>query len=156
MATWAGFEHEAPDLAAAGQELWQQHGLMYLATVRPDGRPRLHPVAPFLALDKLIIAISHRSPKWRDLARDPRCVLHCLPGDRDDEFSLQCRAAPASDPRARLVEAAAHVVHDDDHLFEFEIEQADLAWWEHVGQPGTYPVRRRWTAHGSPITNKCS
>src|SRR5687767_6248488 len=99
VATWGRFEHEVPDMAAAGRRLWQEHGLMYLATVRLDGRPRLHPVAPFLALDTLVVAISHRSPKWRDLGRDPRCVLHCLPGDRDDEFSLQCRAMPVSDQR---------------------------------------------------------
>jgi hypothetical protein len=53
---------------------------------------------------------------------------------------------PVSDQRERLSEAAAQVVHDDDHLFAFDIEQVDLAWWEHVGQPGTYPVRRRWRA----------
>jgi hypothetical protein len=152
VATWGGFEDEAPDLAAAGRSLWQRNGLMYLATIRRDGRPRLHPVAPFLAVDKLIVAISHRSPKWRDLERDPRCVLHCLPGDRDDEFSLQCRAAAASDPRDRLSETAGHVIHADDHLFEMDIEQADHAWWEHVGRPGTYPVRRRWTAPPSSST----
>jgi hypothetical protein len=44
-----------------------------------------------------------------------------------------------------LVRAAAeHVIHDDDRIFDFAIEQADHGWWENVGQPGTYQIRRRW------------
>jgi hypothetical protein len=39
---------------------------------------------------------------------------------------------------------ASHVIHDDDHILEFDIERADLGWWEHVGTPNTYAVRRRW------------
>jgi hypothetical protein len=46
--------------------------------------------------------------------------------------------------------AAHHVIHDDDRIFEFSVERVDHGWWEHVGQPGTYPVRRRWT-HGSGV-----
>jgi hypothetical protein len=31
-------------------------------------------------------------------------------------------------------------------MFFAHVERADRAWWENVGQPGTYPVRQRWEA----------
>ena len=31
-----------------------------------------------------------------------------------------------------------------DAVFEFDIERADAAHWERVGQPGMYAVRHRW------------
>lgn len=45
MATWHEFAQAAPDLAQAGQEQIFQYGvgLAFLATVRSDGGPRLHP-----------------------------------------------------------------------------------------------------------------
>jgi hypothetical protein len=148
MATWRQFAREAPDLAGAGRALWEQHVLMYLATVRADGSPRVHPVVPLLAEGSVFVAIGERSPKWRDLRRDPRCVLHSLPGQRDDEFVLRCRAREAPGSREAVREAADHVIHDDDHIFELDIDQADLGHWEHVGKPNTYAVRERWQPGG--------
>ncbi len=148
MATWRQFEVEAPELAAAGRALWEQHGLMYLATVRTDGAPRVHPVVPLLAAGGIFVAIAERSPKWRDLRREPRCVLHALPGSRDDEFTLRCHAREEPNSRETVRAAANHVIHDDDHVFVFEIEQADLGWWVNVGQSDLYSVRTRWTQTG--------
>jgi hypothetical protein len=62
---------------------------MYLA-IRADGSPRLHPVTPVLAVVEIFAAMARESPKWGDLSRDPRCVLHALPGPRDEEFALRC------------------------------------------------------------------
>jgi Pyridoxamine 5'-phosphate oxidase len=148
MASWSELAQEAPGIAAEGQALWERHGLAFLATVRADGSPRLHPVVPVLAGGRAFVVIADTSPKWRDLRNEPRCVLHALPGRRDDEFVLRCRAreTPESHPAVRA--AAGHVVHDDDHVFELELEQADLGHWEHVGRPDTYAVRQRWTPHG--------
>lgn len=118
---------------------------MYLATVRSDGSPRLHPVVPVLASGSVFVAIGSWSPKWRDLRREPRCVLHCLPGARDDEFVMRCRAHEAPHALDRVRAAASHLIHDDDQIVEFDIERVDHGWWEHVGQPDTYSVRERWT-----------
>jgi len=144
MTSWSTFAAEAEDLAAAGRAIWAEHVLMYLATTRLDGSPRIHPVVPVLAEGTVCVAIPECSPKWRDLERDPRCGLHALPGQRDDEFVLRCRAASAAHLRAAVAEEADHVIHDEDHIFEFDIEQVDLGYWENVGQPGTYAVRHRW------------
>jgi hypothetical protein len=144
VTTWEQFASDAPDMATAGRQLWQQHGLMYLATVRPDQSPRLHPVAPVLAAGQVFVAVSDRSPKWRDLAAGRRCVLHCLPGPRDDEFVLRCRPREVPDAHDLVAAAASHRIHDDDHLFAFDLDQVDHGWWEHVGEPTTFPLRWRW------------
>jgi hypothetical protein len=48
MATWSEFEQADPTMAAAGRKLLYQFGigLGYLATVRKDGGPRVHPICP--------------------------------------------------------------------------------------------------------------
>jgi hypothetical protein len=61
---------------------------------------------------------------------------------------MRCRASEAPQSLDQARAAAGHVIHDDDRLFEFDIEQVDHGWWEHVGQPGTYPLRARWTPGG--------
>ena len=148
MSRWADLQEQAPEIAGAGRSLLAEHVLAYLATTRADGGPRVHPVVPVLAGGDLFVAVADRSPKWRDLHRDPRCVLHALPGPRDDEFVLRCNAQEDPDAIGAVRLAARHVIHDDDHVFRFDIERADHGWWELVGQPGTYPIRARWTPQG--------
>ena len=48
VVTWGGFSLERPDLAEAGRGLLYQFGvgLAFLATVRRDGGPRVHPMCP--------------------------------------------------------------------------------------------------------------
>ena len=54
MVTWKEFAAAEPDLAATGRSLLFQFkvGLAFLATVRSDGAPRLHPVCPVLSDDR--------------------------------------------------------------------------------------------------------
>jgi hypothetical protein len=68
MLTWSDFRQTRPDLAEAGRELLYQLGvgLAFLATVRPDGGPRLHPFCP-LVTDDALVAFVIPSPKQRDL-----------------------------------------------------------------------------------------
>ena len=126
----------------------------YLATLRRDGAPRLHPFCPIVAADRLFAAIPRRSPKGWDLRRDPRCVIHAMPGPEDDEL---CIRATASDVTARadtraLVDAVVARSDDGgmletvrhDPIFEFDLVQVDVARWINVGQPGTYAMRERW------------
>jgi CubicO group peptidase (beta-lactamase class C family) len=51
MKRWSEFAAERPDMAEAGHTLIYQFrvGLGYLATVRKDGGPRVHPVCPVVA-----------------------------------------------------------------------------------------------------------
>ena len=95
MATWSEFETDAPALAAAGRQLLYQYGppLGFLATVRPDGGPRVHPFCPIVTNGALWAFILRHSPKGADLLRDPRFALHAFPArDLDDEFFVRGRA----------------------------------------------------------------
>lgn len=120
--------------------------MAYLATVRADGSPRVHPVCPFIIDGRLFVATPPTSPKARDQLRDGRYVLHMLPGENDDEFRIRGRVRAVTDEEERTAVRAGgpHFLKDDDYYFQYDIEEAATAYWEHVGQPGTYPVRRVW------------
>ncbi len=78
-----------PEMAAQGARLIHIHGvgLGYLATVRKDGGPRLHPMCPLLVDGRLWTMIGPHGPKYADLRRDGRYAMHALsPKDVDDEF----------------------------------------------------------------------
>lgn len=157
MTTWSELLQDAPEIAAVGATLLEKHGMAYLATVRPDGAPRVHPVCPFIADGRLFVATAPTSPKRLDLTRDGRYVLHMLPGKNDDEFWLRGRASLVTDASLRSIAVRGALdarqpsgngieVKDSEWLFEYDIEEAATAYWERVGQPGTYPVRRSWKA----------
>jgi hypothetical protein len=91
--TWKQFTELRPDLAAAGGAMIKPGdvGLGFLATVRPDGGPRVNPICPVLADDGLY-GFLVVGPKLHDLRRDPRYALHTEtvpPPDYDDAFSLK-------------------------------------------------------------------
>lgn len=148
MVTWSDFAARSPSMAARGEALLARHQLAYLATVRADGSPRLHPVSPQLIEGRLWVCTPRGSLKARDQLHDPRCVLHWLPGEDDFEFRVRARARPCTDPAeaARIAAAGPHYFRPDQHLFEYDIEEVATARWVNVGQAGTYAVRERWVA----------
>ena len=107
MATWREFQEQRPDLAAAGRDLLYRVGvgLAFLATVRPDGGPRLNPMCPLLADDR-VFAFIVPGPKCRDLERDGRYAMHSFPcDDNEDAFMVTGDATRVADVelRRRLV-----------------------------------------------------
>jgi hypothetical protein len=149
MITWTEFEKREPDLAAAGRERFYQHGLGlgFLATVRRDGGPRVHPVCPVIGDHGLHLVILP-GPKLTDLRRDGRYSLHSetlcsetLPPPREDDgFAVTGRVREVADPAARAairdqVEAERGQVwagFDEHMLFELGIERCLLV----LTQPG--------------------
>ncbi len=152
MATWAQFQADAPEVAAVAAQFWPgitaldhgavpltgevQFAIAYLATVRADGGPPAHPFCPILAGGRLFAAIPRSSPKGWDLRRGPRCVIHALPGRDDDELCVRASAIEVAD------EDTLALVRDtvgrgdvggmietvrNDALFEFDLEQVDVA-----------------------------
>ena len=100
MIPWGEFRAQRPDLAEAGQSLLCQWdvGLGFIASVRPDGGPRLHPICPVVT-DTGLYALLIPSPKLRDLLRDGRYALHSYPcPDNEDAFYVT--------GAIRLIEAA--------------------------------------------------
>jgi hypothetical protein len=172
VATWAQVEREAPDVAGVAARLWpgqvalhrnmaQPEGapwfaISYLGTVRRDGGPRVHPFCPILADGRLFACIPRSSPKGWDLRRDPRCVVHAMPGADDDELSIRAIASEVSGDRSRRTAVREAVARTGvggmiasvrrDPLFEFDLRQVDIAHWVDIGRPGTYAVRSQWRA----------
>jgi hypothetical protein len=129
--------------------------ITYLATVRKDGSPRVHPVCPIFAEGRMFIAVNETSPKRFDLANDGRYAMHALPGQErevdgkkrgDDEFYVTglARRVLDDETRAAITRAAGHTVHPSDWLFELRIDRAMTAYWENWAQPDTYAVRQVW------------
>ncbi len=143
MAHWADFEQAEPALAVKGRE--RLHGRpSYLATVRRDGSPRVHPVTPIVAAATLYVFMEPTSPKGKDLQRNPRYALHCGVEDvngGEGEFLVRGSASLVNDPRVRAQAAAASPYTPADRyiLFQLGVDQAELRAYA-----GGRPVVSRW------------
>lgn len=151
LARWAAFAGDAPDLAETGRALLQQFGgvgLAFLATVRRDGAPRLHPVCPVLANGRLHVLITPDSPKRGDLERDGRFALQTFPQPKPagDEFYVAGRAVLVTEApeRAAVFQAARHHWDPSEIVFELWVERVLHTRWEHPLTPDMRPVRRAW------------
>jgi hypothetical protein len=147
MTSWEQFERATPEMAAAGKKLLYQFGLGlgFLATIRPDGGPRLHPFCPIVAEGGLWGFIGP-SPKRGDLERDGRYAIHSFPPvEVDDEFYITGRVALIDDSAVIAAVRAAYtapIQSDDELLFEFRLERALLATYEK--RPSWPPAYTRW------------
>ena len=95
MKAWAEFKHENPELAMVSRRLLFQIrpkvGYAFLATLRKDGAPRLHPVSVIIFNDQLCVLIPTTSPKCSDLLRDGRFAMQAFPppkNEQNEEFYL--------------------------------------------------------------------
>jgi hypothetical protein len=127
---------EAPDLAVLGETLLARYRMAFLGTTSRTGAPRLHPVCPAVLEGHLLVGVRGATPKHADLRRDPRCVLHALPGESDQEFFVRATAVQPVDPRIRELAAAPDgsgvLVDDEDVLFELLVHTAHTASYEVV------------------------
>jgi hypothetical protein len=152
MVTWKEFAAAEPDLANVGRSLLFQFnvGLAFLATVRRDGAPRLHPVCPVLSDSRLFVLITATSPKRLDLLRDGRYALQTFPQPKagSDEFSIAGRAVLVDDPAARadILRDAKHMADPAETAFEFLVDRVMHARWENVLTPQMRSVHTKWRA----------
>jgi general stress protein 26 len=148
---WSEFAAERPEMAEAGRALIYQFkvGLGYLATVRKDGGPRVHPVCPVVAHGGLYLFIGNHSPKVHDLRRDGRFALHSFPNPQvDDEFYVSGRVRRVDDQAVRDVVYEAYTstgaFTSNDTLFELWLERALHA--KYGPRPSWPPVYTKWIA----------
>ncbi len=152
MVSWQGFAAAAPELAELGRGLLTQFGvgLGFLATVRRDGAPRLHPVCPVLSDERLFVLITPESPKRNDLLRDGRYALQTFPQPKagSDEFYIAGRARAVEDTptRAAILRDAKHMANAAEIPFELMLERVMHTRWEHVLTPQMRPVQQKWRA----------
>ncbi len=156
MPTWAEFASARPDLAKAGGDLLYQVGvgLGFLATTRPDGGPRVHPMCPLLDGNGMYAFIVP-SPKQRDLRRDGRYALHSFPcDDNEDAFCATGTARLVDDPAVRAGLSALFVSErssigvaapsEDDTLFELLVDSCLLT--RTSGHGDAAPLHTVWHA----------
>ena len=141
--SWQALEDGNRELAAFGLERFSSR-VAYLATLRKDGAPRVHPVTPVVGEGHLFVFMYDTSPKGRDLQRDGRYALHA--GVENDEggqgeFFVTGYAALIDDPALKAVATkhAPYPVEDNHILFELNIESAFSTVYV-----DDKPVRQRW------------
>lgn len=145
--SWQALIDAAPELAAFGAGRLHDQ-VAYLATIRADGAPRLHPVRPVVAGGRLFVFMESTSPKVRDLERDPRYALHgTATGDQPwdlQEFAVEGIARRVDGPAllATANEGSAFPRDDRFVLFEFDLERAMSTVYGADGRPH----RERWRA----------
>ena len=161
MLTWEAFRSARPDLAAEGRGLFYHYGigLGFLATVRADGGPRVHPICPILTDDHLYSLIVP-GPKLDDLRRDGRFALHSEtlpPPHQDDAFYLTGKVLEVAD-QSTWEQVAAQMLAERDQvsrwpgfetqvLFEFLLDRCLLTLTEaRGGLPAGHTIWRRHRA----------
>ena len=133
MVTWKEFAAAEPDLADVGRSLLYQFkvGLAFLATVRQDGAPRLHPVCPVLSNGRLFVLITPTSPK-----------------PSSDELYIAGKAVLVDDQAAcaNILRDTKHMADASETAFELWIDRVMHTTWEHVLTPQMRSKHRKWRA----------
>lgn len=137
-------------MASLGHRVLSKYGMAYLATVRPDGGPRIHPISPVIMNGRVYIGVMPNTPKRRDLDRDGRCVIHTLPGPNDAEIYLTGRARPIAAEQVEVLiqQAPPNVrIARDTNLYELDLERVNCTTFQNVGlDQRPSPTRTRWAA----------
>jgi Pyridoxamine 5'-phosphate oxidase len=132
--SWSDFERAAPALAEAAKARFEATRIALLGTIRSDGSPRISPIEPYFTSRDLLFGAMARSLKARDLARDPRCVLHSVISDPDageSEFKLYGTAVAAAETNRNARSDAWWVSHPSElaQVFSLSIEEAAAVAW---------------------------
>lgn len=141
--SWEDFALAEPELSAFG-ETRLKSGPAFLATVRADGMPRVHPVTPIIGEGHLLLFMEPTSPKGHDLQRGSGYALHCLVSSDDGgegEFRLTGHAHFTDSPAMReLATTYGYSPQDRYILCELTVESAFSTVYPNTGKP----VRKSW------------
>jgi Pyridoxamine 5'-phosphate oxidase len=131
---WEEFAEQAPEIAQPAETLLRAFTLAFVATLRPDGAPRVHPMTVTICEGGLYVFPVHTTPRARDFDRDGRYALHSFPRFRegtlqsyvDDEFTCSGLAVAVGDPDLRAAVVAVHNdrVSDADRLVRLDLDRA--------------------------------
>jgi hypothetical protein len=143
VATWAEFANAEPELAAFALERMKGR-IVYQATLRFDGGPRVHPVSPWVAAGLLCVSFRDTSPKMREVARDPRYALHTAQPREDHagdygEFMARGRLDLISSSHPAVVVRPGQTSYGLVH-YACSIEEAVATEYS----DDELPVYRRW------------
>ena len=108
--SWSAFASDAPELAAAVQDVLEGRGFAFAGTIRRDGSPRISPVEVHVSDGRLFVVLIPRTAKAHDLDRDPRIALQtpiASAGAPGVEVKLRARAVDVLDSGLRAAMAAS-------------------------------------------------
>jgi uncharacterized pyridoxamine 5'-phosphate oxidase family protein len=142
--SWKTFESQKPELSEFAKARLHNK-VAYLATIRKDGSPRVHPFTPIIGEGHFFVFMEPTSPKGHDLRRDGRYAVHCSVSDTSGEsgeviVTGRAKFIEDNEVRAQAVRVCPYQPAERYILFELEIEHVLITEY---GDAGT--VRRQWT-----------
>jgi dipeptidyl aminopeptidase/acylaminoacyl peptidase len=153
MVDWKEFATAAPDLASQGRRLIERTGTgeAFLATVRGDAAPRIHPINVAIVDGRLLAFLIVGSAKLADLVADGRYAIHAHQDPAEPhEFLVRGHAREITEKQARAAAAAGWAFGIDDgyRLFEFSVDHA--VFGERGDQDAWPPVYTSWRSASPP------
>jgi pyridoxamine 5'-phosphate oxidase-like protein len=147
MASWSQIEASEPEFAADAKGLMDLRVHKTMATLRPDGSPRISGIEARFVDGELAMGSMPNSPKVRDLAADPRFALHSGSEEPDGwagDAKFAGTVVEVSDPdiKRAYVAAAGTAPPGDYHLYKTDITEVVVI---RLGDPADHLVVRRWT-----------
>lgn len=141
--TWQTFASQSPEMAEFARTRLHNN-VAYLATIRKDGSPRVHPFTPIIGEGHLFVFMEPTSPKSHDLRRDPRYAVHCSVSDTSGEsgevfLSGKARFIEDADMRAVAVRVSPYKPAERYILYELDIESVTVTEY-----PDGSALRRHW------------
>ncbi|HEX7104330.1 MAG TPA: hypothetical protein VF218_00045 [Acidothermaceae bacterium] len=147
--TWGAFAAAEPELAAfVASRLTAAPA--YLATVRANGAPRVHPVTPIVTATGLFLFMEPTSPKSADLRERGSFALHNGVPDNagtGGEAFVSGAGHEIADDAVRATVVAAASYRPGDHYLLFELRPVEVRC--HGYGDVALPQRRRWRAEPS-------
>jgi hypothetical protein len=142
VGAWAELEIQEPDLATFGRERFEGK-VVFHATIRCDGAPRLHPVSPWFGAGLLLVAFRARSPKNDEVALDGRYAMHsAIDSDNHEgaggEFLVRGWMERVSPEHPGAV-AVPYEVPYELAVYACSVEEAVGTTYD-----GPTPIYRRW------------
>jgi hypothetical protein len=143
---WGAFAEAEPELAAFGAGLLNASPA-YIATIRADGSPRVHPFTPIVTADGLFLFMEPTSPKGRDVTGRGWFAVHSGVPDMKGtggEFAVSGRGFPVDDAEVREAVALAAPYQPAERyvLFELRLREARCNGYGDV----PLPEHQRWAA----------
>ena len=141
--SWSKLQQESPDIAEFGRKRLDGK-VAYLASIRGNGSPRVHPVTAFLSDTRCFIFAEPESSKIRDFTENPQFHLHCAMSDSSGssgEFQMTGKVVPTENFRTEAEENCPFRPSSRSILYELLLGEAVATSYR-----GGRPDRRRWRA----------
>jgi hypothetical protein len=164
---WGEFETHEPRLAQLGRRKLAGAGVVLVGTIRRDGSPRLSPVEPLFWDGDLWLSMGWGTYKARDLARDPRILVHSIVTGRDGtegEYKVRGQAVSETDRDVlgRYAEEVAQRLGwrpevGKFHLFRVDVEDVTFIHWDDATNDQyvtRWPERVEFVRRGTSATSQ--